>query len=310
MGGPEGAQAFRVWQALEAARAITLRVWMNLPGERLQEAIALGLRTGMGDEFLRVGHCKYFSDGAQGVHTAWMLEPYADDPSLGMPLTPMEEIEPALRQAHAAGLAIAVHAIGDRANRELSLLFQRVLEQGKPSPVPPLAPHRIEHLQLVLPEDLDRVSRLGVAASVQPMSVTDDIPMLAPTIGTRTRYAHAWRSMMDAGVMLAFGSDCPVSDPNPFKGIHAAVTRRRADGSPAEGWHPEQRLTVAEAVWAYSMGPAKVTGREQDQGSISPGKLADLVVPDQDLFAIDPMAIQEVRPALTVFGGQVVHEAM
>ena len=310
MGGPEGAQTFRVWQALNAARAITLRVWMNLPGERLQEAIALGLRTGMGDEFLRVGHCKYFSDGAQGVHTAWMLEPYADDPSLGLPLTPMEEIEPALRQAHAAGLAIAVHAIGDRANRELSLLFQRVLEEGAPSPVPPLAPHRIEHLQLVLPEDLDRVSRLGVASSVQPMSVTDDIPMMAPTIGSRTRYAHAWRSMLDAGVMLAFGSDCPVSDPNPFKGIHAAVTRRRADGSPAEGWHPEQRLTVAEAVYAYSMGPAKVTGRDQDLGSISPGKLADLVVADQDLFAIEPMAIQDVRPALTVFGGQVVHQAM
>lgn len=310
MGGPEGAQTFRVWQALKAAGAITLRVWMNLPGERLQEAIDLGLRTGMGDDCLRVGHCKYFSDGAQGVHTAWMLEPYADDPTTGLPLTPMDAVEEALKKAHAHGLAIAVHAIGDRANRELSLAFHRVLEQGEPSQVPPLAPHRIEHMQLIHPEDLARVSRLGVAASVQPMSVTDDIPMMAPTIGPRTRFAHAWRSMLDAGVMLAFGSDCPVSDPNPFKGIHAAVTRRRSDGSPSEGWHPEQCLTVAEAVWAYSMGPAMVTGQERDLGSISPGKLADLVVPDQDILAMDPMAIQDVRPALTVFGGQVVHEAL
>jgi predicted amidohydrolase YtcJ len=310
MGGPEGAQAFRVWQALKAGRDLALRVWMNLPGERLEEAIALGLRTGMGDDCLRVGHCKYFSDGAQGVHTAWMLEPYADNPTTGLPLTPMQDIEAALRRAHASGLAIAVHAIGDRANQELSLVFQRVLEQGGPSPVPPLAPHRIEHMQVIRPADLDRVSRLGVAASVQPMSVTDDIPMMEPTIGARTQYAHAWRSMLDAGVMLAFGSDCPVSDPDPFKGIHAAVTRRRADGSPAGGWHPEQRLTVAEAVWAYSMGPARITGRDRDLGSISPGKLADLVVPDQDLFAIDPMGIRDIRPALTVFAGQVVHEAL
>jgi hypothetical protein len=239
-----------------------------------------------------------------------MLEPYADEPTTGLPLTPMDAIEDALRKANAAGLAISVHAIGDRANRELSLVFQRVLEQGLPSQVPPLAPHRIEHMQLIHPEDLARVSRLGVASSVQPMSVTDDIPMMAPTIGPRTCFAHAWRSMLDAGVLLAFGSDCPVSDPNPFKGIHAAVTRRRANGSPREGWHPEQRITLEEAVWAYSMGPAKVTGRDRNQGSISPGKLADLVVPDQDILTIDPMAIQEVKPALTVFGGQVVFEAM
>jgi hypothetical protein len=312
MGGPEGAQAFRVWQGLKAAGAITLRVWMNLPGERLQQAIDLGLRTGMGDDCLRVGHCKYFSDGAQGVHTAWMLEPYADSGTTGMALTPIAEIEDALRRAHAAGLAIAVHAIGDRANRELALAFQRVLEPGgEPAGAaahPPLAPHRIEHMQVIRPEDLERVARLGVVASVQPISVPDDIPMMAPTIGPRTRFAHAWRSMLDAGVTLAFGSDCPVSDPNPFKGIHAAVTRRRADGTPREGWHPEQRLTVAEAVRAYSMGPAEVSGRQADLGSISVGKLADLVVLDRDIFAVDPMAIQEVRPVLTVFGGQVVYE--
>ncbi len=310
MGGPEGAQAFRVWQNLDADGNLGLRVWMNLPGERLGEAIALGLRTGMGGDRLRVGHCKYFSDGAQGVHTAWMLEPYDDDPGTGLQLTPMGEIEAALRKAHPAGLAIAVHAIGDRACQELSLVFQRVLGELGACPDAPRAPHRIEHLQLVQARDLDRLARLGVTASVQPLSVLDDIPMMAPTIGARTRIAHAWRSMLDAKVELVFGSDCPVSDPNPFKGIHAAVTRRRDDLTGAQGWHPEQRVSVAEAVSAYTMGTARVTGRERDLGSISPGKLADLVVADRDIFTVDPMEIAQARPALTVFEGRVVFQAL
>jgi len=310
MGGPEGAQAFRVWHDLEAAGGLDLRVWMNLPGERLEEAIALGLRSGMGGDRLRVGHCKYFSDGAQGVHTAWMLEPYDDDPGTGLQLTPMAEIEQALRRAHPAGLAIAVHAIGDRACRELSLVFQRVLGELGACPTAPRVPHRIEHLQLVHAEDLARMARLGVMASVQPISVLDDIPMMAPTIGARTRIAHAWRSMLDAGVELVFGSDCPVSDPNPFKGIHGAVTRRRDDCTGPEGWHPEQRVSVAQAVWAYTMGTAKVSGQERDLGSISPGKLADLVVADRDIFRVDPMEIAQARPALTVFDGRVVFGAL
>lgn len=308
MGGLDGPPAFRAWQALEADRAIGVRVWMNIPGEFMGEAIALGLRTGMGGEWLRVGHCKYFSDGAQGVHTAWMLDPYSDEGGTGLQLTPIEAIEADLRRGHDAGLAIAVHAIGDRAVRELSLAFQRVLGDPKPGAAAPRAPHRIEHLQLAQAEDLERVARLGVMASVQPISVPDDIPMMAPTIGPRTRYAHAWKSMLEAGVKLAFGSDAPVSDPNPFLGIHAAVTRCRLDGSPEGGWHPEQRLTVAEAVWAYSMGPALVTARQGDLGSLSPGKLADLVVPDLDIFQAEPAAIKDAKPVLTVFAGEVVHE--
>jgi predicted amidohydrolase YtcJ len=308
MGGLDGPPAFRAWQALEADRAIGVRVWMNIPGEFMGEAIALGLRTGMGGEWLRVGHCKYFSDGAQGVHTAWMLDPYSDEGGTGLQLTPIEAIEADLRRGHDAGLAIAVHAIGDRAVRELSLAFQRVLGDPKPGAAAPRAPHRIEHLQLAQAEDLERVARLGVMASVQPISVPDDIPMMAPTIGPRTRYAHAWKSMLEAGVKIAFGSDAPVSDPNPFLGIHAAVTRCRLDGSPEGGWHPEQRLTVAEAVWAYSMGPALVTARQGDLGSLSPGKLADLVVPDLDIFQAEPAAIKDAKPVLTVFAGEVVHE--
>ena len=146
--------------------------------------------------------------------------------------------------------------------------------------------------------------------SVQPVEVAEDISMMAATVGARSRYGHAWRSIRDAGIRLVFGSDAPVSDPNPFLGIHAAVTRQRPDGTPAGGWHPEQRLTVAEAVWAYTQGPAQAAGLEEELGSISPGKRADLVVVDRDLFRLDPMELAEARPALTLFDGRVVYDGM
>ncbi len=308
MGGIEGGAALRAWQTLAADGNLDLRVWTNLPGERLDEAIALGLCTGLGNDRLRIGHCKFFADGAQGVRTAWQLEPYAGGGGTGLPLTPMETLENALRRAREHGLALSVHANGDRANRELARVFQRVLDAPPaPGAVPPRAPHRIEHMQLIRPEDIQRFARLGVMGSVQPVEVAEDMAMMEATVGERSRYGHAWRSIWDAGIRLAFGSDAPVSDPDPFLGIHAAVTRQRRDGTPPEGWHPEQRLTVAEAVWAYTMGPALATGQERDQGSISPGKRADLVVLDRDLFHLDPMELASVRPVLTVFDGRVVY---
>jgi predicted amidohydrolase YtcJ len=310
MGAPEGAAAFRVWQRLHAAREIDLRVWMNLPGNRLDEIIALGLRTGFGDDYFRTGHLKFFTDGAQGTRTAWMLEPYEGTNTTGLPLTPIHEVAVAIRRASAAGLAVDIHAIGDRANRELITVFEglRTSETGSIT-APPRAPHRIEHLQIIQPEDLARLAKLNVVASVQPISVTDDISMMEPTIGARSRFAYTFKSMWDAGISIAFNSDCPVSNPNPFWGIHAAVTRQRRDGTPSGGWYPEQRVTVSQAVWAFSMGSATASGLQSDLGSISPGKLADLVVIDRDIFMIDPMEIYETRPVMTIFDGRLVYEA-
>ncbi|MFW6135455.1 MAG: amidohydrolase [Chloroflexota bacterium] len=309
MGGADGRPAFHAYQRLHERDELALRLWMGIPGERLDEAMALGLRSGFGGERLRVGHVKLFSDGSQGARTAWMLEPYDDTGDAGMPLTPMDEIAEAVERAHRAGLAVAVHAIGDRANRELIRVFEeRTKSEG------PCVPHRIEHAQIVRPADVERLGRrrrprrLGVAASVQPIHVTDDIPMSEVSIGARTRFAYPFRDMLDAGVTLAFGSDAPVADPNPLWGVHAAVTRQQRDGSPEGGWHPEQRLTVAEAVWAFTVGPAVVSGQQKDLGAIAPGKLADLVVLDRDIFAIDPMGIHRARVVMTVFDGDVVHE--
>ena len=309
MGGADGPPAFRALQRLHSAGEVRLRVWMHIPGERLDEAVALGLRTGFGDDYVRVGHVKLFADGGQGARTAWMLEPYKDVGHCGMPLTPMDEIADAVRQADRAGLAVAIHAIGDRANRELVAVFEQVLGAERTSPTaPPAAPHRIEHVQNVRPEDVARLARLDVVASVQPIHVTDDMPMTEKSVGERACFSYPFRDMWDAGVTLALGSDCPVADPNPLWGIHAAVTRQQRDGAPPGGWYPQQRLTVAEAVWGFSMGAALVAGREDELGSIAPGKLADLIVLDRDIFAIDPMEISQTQVVMTVFDGRVVYD--
>lgn len=306
MGGADGPLAFRAYQHLQAAGELALRMWMLLPGEQLDQAIGTGLRTGFGDDTLRVGHLKFFSDGGQGARTAWMLEAYEDTPSCGMPLTPMDEIADAIRRAHTAGLAVAVHAIGDRANRELVTIFEQVLSSKQGTA--PSAPHRIEHLQNIRPEDVRRLGRLGVVASVQPIHVPDDFPMIERSAGPRGQWAYPFRDLLAAGVPLAFGSDCPVADPNPLWGIHAAVTRQMREGTPSSGWYPHQRLSVAEAVWGFSMGAALVSGREAELGSITPGKLADLVVLDRDIFEIEPMEIAQTQVVMTVFSGKIVFE--
>lgn len=314
MGGICGVPAFRAWQRLEAAGELALRVWMHLPGERIEEAIALGLRTGFGSDTLRLGHLKFFADGSQGARTAWMLEPY-EDSGCGIPLTPMEELGRAVLHAEQAGLAVAIHAIGDRANHELTLVLEQVRQQVAQQPpragVPtaaPLAPHRIEHVQMIRPEDLQRLARLGVVASVQPLQATDDISMVEQSVGKRARYAYTFQSLLQAGVPLALGSDCPVASPNPFLSMHAAVTRQRLDGTPPGGWYPEQCLSIEQAVWGFSMGTALATRRQSELGSITPGKLADLVVLDHDILSSPPAGIAQTQVDMTVFGGRVVFE--
>ncbi|MFQ5610961.1 MAG: amidohydrolase [Anaerolineae bacterium] len=304
MGGEDGPPAFSAWQRLRAAEGLDLRVWMMLPGEQLDETIALGLRTGFGDDCLRIGGIKLFADGATGPRTAWMLEPFADA-GAGLPLRPMPEIARIVSRAHRAGLATTTHAIGDRAIRELLDVFAEVLPQ-QANRIRPLAPHRIEHVQHSHPADLRRLAPLGLVASVQPVHATDDMAMVDRACDERAQWAYAFRDLLDAGTTLALGSDCPVAAPNPFWGIHAAVTRRRRDGTPAGGWHPAQRLTVAEAVRGYTLGAAHASGQVAHQGSLTPGKLADLIVLDRDIFAIPPQDIPHTKVWLTVFDDRIV----
>lgn len=308
MGGDDGPPALRAWQRLRAAGKLKLRAFVLLPGELLDQAVDLGLRSGFGDDFLRIGGIKLFSDGALGPRTAWMLERFDDAASVGMPLTPMKVMAEKIAKADAAGIATTIHAIGDRAIRELLDVYTEVLGnrggEGKPR-----TPHRIEHVQHSHPDDLKRLAPLGLAASVQPLHLTEDMLMVDDAIGDRARWTYAFRDLLDAGTVLALGSDCPVVSPNPFWGMQAAVTRQRDDGYPDGGWYPSQRLSAAEAVWGYTMGAAIASGTQAMQGSLSPGKLADVIVLEEDIFQIDPLEIGRTQVKMTIFDGEVVYRA-
>ena len=306
MDGADGPPAFRAYQRLRAADELGVRLWMHVSGVHLDEVIALGLRTGFGDGFLRIGHVKLFADGGQGARTAWMLDPYEDTAGYGLPLVPMAEMARAIERANLAGLSVAVHAIGDRAIREI-LSIMEGLAGRHPELAQRTFPNRMEHVQNIRPEDVARLAALNVVASVQPIHVVDDMAMVEQSVGARGRFTYAFRDLLDAGVPLALGSDCPVADPNPLWGISAAVSRQGRGGNPPGGWYPAQRLTVAEAVWGFTMGPAYVSGRSHELGSITPGKLADLVVLDRDILAMEPMEIAETEVVMTVLDGEVVY---
>jgi hypothetical protein len=297
--------AFSAYQRLRARGALGLRVVKYLPAEQLDCALALGLRPGLGDDRLRIGGIKVFTDGALGAHTAAMLEPYegASPGGTGVLTMEPEAFRALARKAIAGGWPLAVHAIGDRANR---LVLDTLAELG-----PGDLRHRIEHVQLLHPDDVPRLATLGVIASMQPIHATQDYEMAERYWGTRCETAYAWRSLWETGATLAFGSDAPVEDLNPLVGIHAAVTRRCADGAPGpEGWYPEQRLTVDQAVRAYTWGAAYAGGLEERLGSLSPGKWADLVVLDRDIFTVDPMEIVDTQVRATMVAGELVYDAL
>jgi len=300
----DGLSAFTAYRRLHARRELGLRVIKVLPAGALDRALEVALRAGPGDDWLRVGGIKVFADGALGPRTAAMLAPYAGEPeNVGVVTTDGDTLRALARRAAADGLPLAVHAIGDRANRTVLDALAGVGEPG-----PGRLRQRIEHVQLLHPDDVGRLAALGVTASMQPIHATQDCEMADRYWGDRCATGYAWRSLLEAGTVLAFGSDCPVEDLNPFVGIHAAVTRRRADGFPGpEGWYPRQRLTVEQALRAYTLGAAYAAGVEDRLGSLAPGKLADLVVLDRDIFACDPMAIAETRVVATMIGGRFVY---
>jgi predicted amidohydrolase YtcJ len=299
----EGARAFQALQTLEAAGELNVRVVAGLWREQLDAAVRVGLRTGFGNERLRIGLLKLFADGALGSGTASLLEPYEDAPDdRGIATIEVEELVELMRTARAAGIGVATHAIGDAATR-LVLDAAEAVRADDPGRRQIL---RVEHAQLVHPDDLPRFARLGVVASMQPIHATSDMRVADRRWGARCRTGYPWRSLLDAGAHLAFGTDAPVEPPDPMIGIHAAVTRQR-DGEPEGGWYPEQRISVAEAIRAYTLGSAAAAGLAHEQGSITPGKLADLVVLSADPHEIAPAELADVNVALTIFDGRVVY---
>ena len=300
---------FREFQKLERAAKLTVRIYESMPVRDWKMLSDPGTVAPFGSPYLRIGNLKAFADGALGSETAWMDEPFANNPNYsGLASSDLLNVDlfyEALRQADKAGLQISIHAIGDRANRTILDLYARLEKENGPGD----RRLRIEHAQHLHPEDYARFAKLGVIASMQPFHAIDDGRWAQTMLGPeRIKSSYAWKSLLDAGATLAFGSDWPVAPLDPVMGIYAAVTRRTLDGKNANGWTPDQRITVAQAVHAYTMGSAFAEHQEAVKGSVEPGKLADLVVLSDDIFSIQPEAIEKTFVDMTIFDGKLIYQ--
>ena len=301
----EGPQAMAAFQRLAEKGELTLRIWHMIPLDDLPSALNLGLRTGFGNDLLKIGHVKMFADGALGSGTAEMLDPYEGRPDAwGVAATDSTDIYEAVSAAARGRLASAIHAIGDAANRRVLDVYERVKQEGLGSGLR----QRIEHVQLLSPNDLPRLAQLGVVASMQPIHATQDMDMANSHWGARARWSYAWRSILDSGAVLAFGTDCPVETLDPLAGLYAAVTRQRPDGHPEGGWYSQEKLTLDQALYAYTMGSAIASGEEHLKGSLTPGKLADVVVLSHDIYGGPAEVLLNTVVEMTILGGRVIYE--
>ena len=281
--------ALRLWQRLEAEAPLSLRVLQSVPHEQVGELRALGVRSSFGSPMLRLGHLKVFMDGTLGSQTAWMLD------GSGVRITSGEALAEIVRRGAEAGFPVAVHAIGDRANRDALDAFEATQDVWRPLGLR----HRIEHAQCLAPEELPRFAALGIACSVQFSHAPSDRDLADRYWAGKTDGAYAFRALWDSGALVANGSDAPIEELDPLAGIRAGV-RRTIDGRPA--WHPEQAVTVEQALQATTVNPAWLAGDEHRRGRLRPGFLADLAVLDRD-----PVEDLDAQVVATMVGGRWVH---
>lgn len=302
----EGGDVLSAVQRLRARGALGVRVCMMIPEDALDAAIALGMRSGFGDPMVRVGGVKIFADGALGSQTASLLRPYEGQPeNFGVVVRTRAQLHALVHRAASHGVAAAVHAIGDQANRWVLDAF----EAARPETARWGLRHRIEHVQLLHPHDLPRLAALDVIASMQPIHCTQDRDIADRYWGDRSRYAYAFRSLLRCGTRLAFGSDAPVETLDVLAGIYAAVTRKRREEPDRPAWYPEESLAVEEAVRAYTEGPAYAAGEETIKGRLVPGYVADFVALSEDPLAAPADRLPDIRVMLTVVGGVVRYSA-
>jgi predicted amidohydrolase YtcJ len=296
------------YQELLSRNELSVRVYGHQPLADWERLAAAGIRAGFGNTLLRIGALKGFADGSLGSTTALFFDPYLDAPgTAGLAsdeMIPESKMLENILAADRAGLQVAVHAIGDKANHTILRMFEEVARRNGARD----RRFRIEHAQHLRAEDLARFGKQQVIASMQPYHAIDDGRWAEKRIGAvRARRAYAFRSLLDSGAVLAFGSDWHVAPMQPLMGIYAAVTRRTLDGKGPLGWIPEQKISVAEAIRAYTWGPAYASFEEQAKGSIESGKLADLAVLSDDILSIDPVRIPDTRVVMTVLAGRVVY---
>lgn len=299
-----------VYQTLLDRGELKTRIYAVSPLPAWERLARTGVRAHFGSDMLRIGGLKGFADGSLGSTTAFFFEPYKDAPNTcglaGEEMFPEGAMRNRVREADRAGLQVMIHAIGDRANDLILSIYEQVIrEDGQRD-----RRFRIEHAQHLRPRDIARFKRDQVIASMQPYHAIDDGRWAEKRIGNeRSRTTYAFRSLLDSGATLAFGTDWTVAPLNPILSIYAAVTRRTLDGKNPKGWIPEQKISVEEAVRAYTVGSAFAEFQENVKGTITPGKLADLVILSRDIFQIDAKEIEKANVLMTLLDGRVVYEA-
>ena len=298
----EQAAAFSAFQRRRDRGELRLRVAMGIPHGTLEAALALGLRSGLGDEWLRIGHLKIFTDGALGSQTAALEEPYEGSSDRGLLTIEPDRLNGDVARAADGGIAVAIHAIGDRA-------VHVALDAIEPTRAAhPALRQRIEHVQLLRRQDIARFGGLDVIASMQPIHATSDRDLVDRYWGAeRALRAYPWRHLLDHGARLAFGSDAPVEPIDPLLGIHAAVARKRPGDT--DRWHPEQALELHEAIAGYTSGAAYAMGAELDRGTLAVGMRCDATVVERDLAGVPVDEWPGLTVTGTVVGGEVVHAA-
>ncbi|RMG74936.1 MAG: amidohydrolase [Chloroflexi bacterium] len=309
----DGPRCFQALQLLHERGELALRVVKNINDPHIHHAHELGIRWGFGNDWLRIGGLKIFADGALGPRTALMVEPYEGEPhNTGIRVTEKDEMLQLVRIASLAGMPSTIHAIGDLAVRDVLDVYEAVRKEEAAHGIKPeQRRHRIEHVQLIHPADKHRLAELNIIASMQPIHATSDYVMANQYWGDRCEFAYNPRIQLDQGVVVAFGSDSPIDPFDPIPNIFAAVTRRRADGSPGvDGWYPQNRISIAEAVRGFTIGAAYAAGMEDRQGKISPGYLADLVVLDRDIFKIPSDELLDVKVMATMVDGKWRYEGV
>ncbi|MFP3939894.1 MAG: amidohydrolase [Thermoanaerobaculia bacterium] len=311
-----GPEQMRVFQELRRRGELTVRVYARPTLDRWDELAAAGVQHGFGDSWLKIGGLKGFVDGIMGNSSARFYEPYRTSGERGSwrdMMRPEGNMLRLLEGADAAGHWPQVHAIGDEAIDTLLDLFEHVIEENGPHPLGERR-FRVIHTQVLRgPEVARRMARLGVIAEVQPYHAIDDMRWMEERIGERSRWAYAFKTLEDAGVLLSFGSDWPGTNASwypasPVLGIYAAVARKTLEGEPEGGWYPRERVSLETALRAYTVNNAWAEGEEDEKGTLAPGKLADLVVLDRDPFAVEADALKDLEVVLTMVGGRIVHE--
>lgn len=298
-----------VYQQLLARDELTVRIYGHQPLANWLRLASTGVRAAFGSDKLKIGGLKGFADGSLGSTTAWFFAPYLDAPNTsGLAsdeLVNETQMQERITKADRAGLQLAIHAIGDKANNRILAMFAEAVQQNGARD----RRFRIEHAQHLRPEEIKAFAGQKVIASMQPYHAIDDGRWAENRIGSeRAKGTYAFRSLLDAGAILAFGSDWFVAPMEPLMGIYAAVTRRTLDGKRPAGWVPEQKITVAEAIRAFTLGSAYASFDETRKGSIEVGKLADFAVLSADILKINPVEIEKARVVMTVFDGKVVYE--